>query len=222
VALFTQNLPPLKREGVILEEISYPLNIVFDIGNVICEWNPQKLVNSVFSNAEEQNRALANIIMHHDWLLLDKGTITLNDAIFRAVDRSGLHEKKVRELFKKTPESLLPFPETVALISTLEERRFNLFVLSNMHDYAFDYLFSTYSFWDKFSGIVISSSIKAVKPEPEIFQHLLQHHNLAAKETLFLDDMEVNVKAAEDHGIQTLLIEDPKTIQKTLFEQLNL
>ncbi len=202
--------------------MKYPINIVFDIGNVICEWNPQKLVDSVFSNDKDRICALENIIGHNDWLMLDKGTLSLEDAIPRAVARSGLHLHKVAELFKETPKSLVPFPETVKLISALRERQFNLFVLSNMHDYAFEYLLAEHSFWDKFSGIVISSSIKSMKPEPEIFQYLLKHHNLKAEETLFLDDLESNIKAAGDHGIQVMLAKDPSTIEQDLLKRLNM
>jgi putative hydrolase of the HAD superfamily len=202
--------------------MKYPLNIVFDIGNVICEWNPQKLVASVFAEAEDRHLALTNIIGHNDWLMLDKGTLPLEDAISRGAARSGLHQDEVAKLFEETPKSLVPFASTVEVISTLKERQFNLFVLSNMHDYAFEYLLAEYAFWDNFSGIVISSSIKAIKPEPEIFQYLLKRHNLMAEETLFLDDLETNIQAARSHGIQALLVKDPGQIKQSLFEILDL
>lgn len=202
--------------------MTYPKNIVFDIGNVICEWNPQKLVNSVFPDEADRINALENIIGHHDWLMLDKGTLRLEEAIPRAARRCCFDRQQVARLFEETPKSLVPFPETVATLSTLKKRHFNLFVLSNMHDYAFAYLLSEHSFWDKFTGIVISSSIKTIKPEPKIFRYLLKHHNLVAEETLFLDDMEINIQAAGTHGIQTILVKDPATIKKTLLERLDL
>jgi len=182
------------------------MNIVFDIGNVICEWNPRKLVESVFQNEKERRCAFTSIIGHNDWLMLDKGTLGLDEAIPRAVQRCQIAEDKVRTLFEETPKSLVPFPETVDLLEELHSKGFNLYVLSNMHYHAFEYLSSTYKFWQLFTGIVISSHIQSIKPEPEIFDHLLQEHNLVPQNTLFLDDMPVNIAAAEQKGIVAVLV----------------
>lgn len=200
--------------------MTYPINIVFDIGNVICEWNSQKLVNSVFDRDEERESALTNIIGHNDWLMLDKGTLDLQEAIPRATKRSGLQRDQVVRLFKETPISLVPFPETLTVLTILKEQGFNLYVLSNMHNYVFDYLLSKYSFWSQFSGIVISSAVQSIKPEVAIYQHLLRHYKLAAEDTLFLDDLEVNIQAAHNLGIQTLLIQNPNNIRRDLFTKL--
>jgi putative hydrolase of the HAD superfamily len=71
------------------------------------------------------------------------------------------------------------------------------------------YLEETHSIWDMFDGIVISCRIQKVKPEIEIYEHLLAVHQLNAVETVFIDDMSENLVAAASIGIQTIRFLNP-------------
>ncbi len=88
------------------------MDIVFDIGNVILEWNPQRLVAGLFSSKKEGKEVIENIIAHEDWQMLDKGTLSLEEAISRANDRCNIGINKIRKLFEETPKSLTPIQET--------------------------------------------------------------------------------------------------------------
>ena len=55
-----------------------------------------------------------------------------------------------------------------------------------------------------FDGIVISCRIQKVKPDIEIYQYLLNEHQLVAEETVFIDDTDVNLIAASTLGIKTI------------------
>ena len=192
------------------------MNIVFDIGNVICEWNAKKLVRSVFRDEDEQQKALQDIIGHADWLSLDRGSISLEDAAARAVSRTNIQAEKVWKLYRDTPPSLVPFPQTLSLINDLKNQGHNLYVLSNMHRHAYEYLIATYDFWSNFSGIVISSHIESIKPEPEIYKYLLTTWSLRPEDTIFLDDLPTNLATADRLGIQTILVDSPHMIRPAL------
>jgi len=198
------------------------MNIVFDIGNVICEWDPQKLVASVFLHERDRKEALEQIIFHNDWLQLDKGTISVIEATTRAVERSHLDEEQVKALYKQTPKSLVPFPETVSTIIDLKEKGHKLYVLSNMHAYAFEYLRAKFDFWDYFSGFVISSHIQTIKPEMAIFEYLIETYKLSLKDTVFLDDMTVNIDVAEKIGIKTILVNTPSKLREKLYKKFGI
>jgi FMN phosphatase YigB (HAD superfamily) len=79
-----------------------------------------------------------------------------------------------------------------------------LYCLSNISADIFEYLRERHSFWHVFKGIVISGAIKMMKPEPEIFHHLLGLYGLEAHETAFVDDNAPNVEAARTLGIHTV------------------
>jgi putative hydrolase of the HAD superfamily len=56
--------------------------------------------------------------------------------------------------------------------------------------------------WDEmFDAIVISGEVGMRKPEPEIFEHVLRLLGVEAGQTVFVDDLEHNVRAAEALGL---------------------
>jgi putative hydrolase of the HAD superfamily len=70
-----------------------------------------------------------------------------------------------------------------------------------------EHLERVYSFWDVFTGTVISSRVRLCKPEPAIYSHLLNAYQLAAADTVFIDDSMANVAAARELGIRTIRFE---------------
>jgi len=114
------------------------------------------------------------------------------------------------------PESLTPVPGSLDLVKKLKARGHDLFCLSNMHQASFSFLAAEYTFWNIFSGIVISAHVKMIKPDPAIYLHLLDKYDLAPGDTIFVDDMPVNLEAADRLGIQTILFINPKECERRL------
>lgn len=198
------------------------MDIVFDIGNVILEWNPQRLVGSVFSCKTQSKEAIENIIDHEDWQMLDKGTLGLEEAISRANERCNIGVDKIRKLFEETPKSLIPIQETINVIMELSEKGYSLYVLSNMHKHTFEYLLVAYDIWRHFSGIVISSHIKSIKPEPAIFEYLIDAYNLIPGNTVFLDDMKNNIEAAKKFGLNTIHVGNASQSKEELYQMIGI
>ena len=77
-----------------------------------------------------------------------------------------------------------------------------------MHQASIDYLEANFDFWDLFETKVISCRIGMVKPEPEIYDYLLRANDLAPSETVFIDDMPLNVAAAQAAGMKAFQFDD--------------
>jgi putative hydrolase of the HAD superfamily len=92
----------------------------------------------------------------------------------------------------------------VDLFHRLKARGHSLYCLSNLHANSFAHLKAKYTFWDLFDGAVISCLVHLCKPEPAIYAHLLETFGLSGPETLFIDDLEVNLDAAKPFGIRTI------------------
>jgi putative hydrolase of the HAD superfamily len=198
------------------------MDIVFDIGNVICEWNPLKLVGSLFSNEVECKQAIEQVISHEDWQMLDKGLLSLDEAISRADYRCSLGIGKIIALFEETPKSLEPIPETLDIIMDLSAKGYHMYILSNMHRHTFERLTELLDIWKHFSGIVISSHVKSIKPEPEIFEHLIDTYDLIPRNTVFLDDMKYNIEAAKRFGFHTIHVKKTSEIKEALFQAIGI
>jgi putative hydrolase of the HAD superfamily len=177
-----------------LQELN--LNIVFDLGGVVFNWQPDVIIKSVFHDTNDQDLVRSKIFEHPDWIELDRGSIALEQAIDRGAARTGLPLEDIERLLQAVPPFLTPIEETVELIHELSNTRNRLFVLSNMALASIAYLEHHHTFWSVFDGTVISSRVNMVKPEIKIYEHLLNRYQLAPSNTVFIDDLQQNLTAA--------------------------
>jgi len=180
------------------------MNIVFDLGGVVFKWQPDNIIASVFDKPEIRRVVKQEIFQHPDWLALDRGTLDYEHAITRAAVRTGLSEKDIRKLLEQVPNHLTPIEGSFELIKELAILKKPLFVLSNMHFASIAHLERSHDIWDQFSGKVISCRINKMKPEPDIYHHLLDNFDLIPEQTVFIDDTEINLSAAAELGIRTI------------------
>jgi putative hydrolase of the HAD superfamily len=104
----------------------------------------------------------------------------------------------------------------------LSEKGYSLYVLSNMHKHSFEYLSVAHDIWRNFSGIVISSHIKSIKPEPEIFEYLIGTYDLIPRNTVFLDDMKNNIEAAKKFGLNTIHVKNASQSKEELYQMIGI
>ena len=153
--------------------------IILDIGNVICEWNPHKLISMSYPLAGEPSetdvaQVIEDTVGHSDWLSLDRGTLALDDGVARAIARSDFDADWIRAVYHNMPVSLTPLPETVAAMHEAVAAGFKLYILSNMPAHAGEYLLQTHGFFSLAEKIVLSCECHLMKPESAIYQHLIE------------------------------------------------
>jgi putative hydrolase of the HAD superfamily len=184
------------------------MNLIFDLGGVVVEWQPQAICAQAFADPVQQATALEHIIGHPDWLELDRGTLARDEAIRRAAARTGWEPAPVQAFFDGVPAALQLKPDTVDLMRRLHAAGHRLFCLSNMPHHSLAYLEQAYTFWDVFSARVISCQVGMCKPEPGMYAHLLQHCAIESAQSVFIDDIQANVDAAAAFGIHPLRFEN--------------
>ncbi len=197
------------------------MNVILDIGNVICEWSPKKLVAAIFSQEQERRQALDCIIGHNDWLELDKGTIEIAEAVENASRRCFLPREKIEEIYRATPNALVPVPSMMDAINDLASRNTALYVLSNMQRHSWEHLSTAYDFWRGFRGIVVSYQINLIKPDSEIFEYISDRYALDPENTFFLDDSIENVAAAKSFGMKALHVAEPELAAQILYRAID-
>lgn len=194
------------------------MNVVFDLGGVVFDWAPDALLRREFEDSAVRELIREHILLHQDWVELDRGTIALGDAIDRGAARTGLATDQVADFFAAVPRSLKPKEETIRLIRSVRSAGHRVFVLSNMAHASIDYLEENHAIWDLFDGCVISCRVNKVKPESQIYDHLLEAFDLQASQTIFIDDMAENVAAASVRGIRPIQFSDPVQCRRELQE----
>lgn len=170
-------------------------------------WEPEVLLAQTFEDPATCRVVHSEFIGHADWLELDRGMMTPEDAVARAAHRTGLSEQELRRFLRNIPPALVPISDTVELLYGLKAQGHSLYCLSNMHFASIEFLEQTHGFWDVFNGKVISCRVHLCKPEAMIYAHLLDTYQLHAADTVFVDDVEVNLAAACQFGIRTIRFE---------------
>jgi HAD superfamily hydrolase (TIGR01509 family) len=183
-------------------------NVIFDVGGVLLDWNPGRVLQSFYADANERERMRQLIFHHADWLELDRGTMAEDLLLQRIAERAGRPVPELQGLFEVVRDSLHPKQETVALLGSLSARGVPLYCLSNMPSKIYATLSERFDFWQHFDGIVISGDVRMVKPEPAIFRHLLERYGLRAGDTVFVDDLPANVEAAQRLGLHGVVFEN--------------
>ncbi|MFR4036851.1 MAG: HAD family hydrolase [Butyricimonas faecalis] len=158
--------------------------------------------NPILVNFVKENSLFLN-----DWQDYDRGDVTRQELIDKVALLSGCPPEDCNEFIEHVKHSLTPIPETEALIKELSTRGFKLYCLSNMSADFYDYL-KTREVFKYFDGQVISALEHMVKPDREIYDLILNRYHLKPEETLFIDDFEPNVKAAQAIGINTIHFTD--------------
>jgi HAD superfamily hydrolase (TIGR01509 family) len=191
-------------------------NVIFDLGGVVLDWNPDQILTRYQPDPERRVQLRHALFGHADWQLFDRGGLSENEVIDRTHLRLGRPRSELVEIVEAVRDSLVAKPDTVTLMRALHRRGVALYCLSNMPASIYAQLRIRHEFWDLFRGIVISGEVMMVKPEPEVFTHLLERFGLRAQETVFVDDLPANVEAAGRIGLHTILFRDAAQCQQEL------
>jgi len=197
-------------------------NVIFDLGNVLISFKPAEYFEK--NNYPETIKAkiLTDIFASTEWMLLDKGEITVPAAIESISRKSTLNKKEIAHIFNLRTDLMFPLDSNVRVLPELKKRGFKLYFLSNFPIDIFEEVRSGYFFFRYFDGGLISAEVKSSKPDEGIYRTLLETYSLNPGESLFIDDIEANVKTAESLGMKGIItygsLEISKEIEKVLGE----
>lgn len=192
------------------------MNIVFDLGGVVVAYDRAALLAELYADPATHAAVSAGIDEHLNWTEMDRGALTEREAIAHAAQRSGVSATDLARFMERMAIAWTPIPQTVDLLYRLRATGHALFCLSNMHPASTAFLERAFTFWEVFAGQVISCRVGLCKPEPAIYAHLLERYRLAGPETIFIDDLDVNLAAAASFGIRTIRFEDPAQCARAL------
>ncbi len=176
-------------------------NVVFDLGGVLVDLNPAKVIKQYFSK-EDADFILSNIFFSKEWREVDRGVLTPDEAFHKYKDdiAPGAYEK-LMDIIENWNEHMPPFDDVYALVKRVKSSGAKVYLLSNIPPYIHK-MFGCVPALSLLDGFVASCDIKLLKPEREIYEHLLQKYNLKAEESIFIDDTLENVEGARAVGMK--------------------
>jgi putative hydrolase of the HAD superfamily len=177
-------------------------NIVFDLGNVLISFRPAEYLEKNNYPPEIRKTILTDIFGSQEWLLLDKGEISLEEAVERISGKSALKREEIALIFKLRTDIMFPLESNASVLPGLKEKGFRLYYLSNFPADIFGEIRNRNGFFGYFDGGIISAEVKHSKPDLTIFNIFFEKYNLKPEESLYIDDIEVNIEAARSAGMK--------------------
>jgi putative hydrolase of the HAD superfamily len=193
-------------------------NIIFDIGNVLINWNPAMIVKESFPNHPDQESLTTALFKSQIWYDLNLGNLTIKDAIIEYNTTLGLDIVVLNKIMSNLFNSLTPINETIALLKKLHALGIPLYSITDNVPELIECEKNKYDFFNCFIDITTSYEVKTFKPDPLIYKHLLEKHKLIANECLFIDDILKNVEGAIKVGMKGFQFIDIKSFETYLLE----
>jgi 2-haloacid dehalogenase len=196
--------------------------VVFDLGGVLIDWNPRYLYRKLFPGDEAgMEHFLANVCTS-DWNIRQDAGRPLAEAYALLVAQHPDKRQLIEAWGPRFDEMMSgPIEETVEILAELRARGTPLYALSNWSDETFPYALRRFEFLGWFRHIVVSGRLKLIKPDPRIFQHLLETQRLDPQRTVFIDDAKHNAEAAAALGMHAVHFTTPAALRVSL-QQLGL
>lgn len=192
--------------------------IIFDLGGVLIDWNPEYLYLDVFKGDRVKMKTFFEQVCTMDWNENQDAGYPLSQA---TEDRIGLfpeYETLIKIYYGRWEEMLgEAIVGSVQILKKLiDEPRFRVVALTNWSAETFPVALKRFDFLHWFEGIIVSGTEKTRKPFPEIYQITLDRFNIAPSETLFIDDNLRNIRGAEALGINGIHFLTPEKLIKDL------
>lgn len=192
-------------------------NIIFDLGNVLIRFKPEEFINKNIKK-EYREKFFNAVFKGQEWADLDRGVLEYSDAVKIFSEKIPECSSEIKKLFDNYILDVLePIEKNIEIMKSLKGK-YKLFVLSNFHYPAFDYIFKNWEFFKYFDGKVVSGHCKLLKPEKKIYELLCLTYSLKPNECVFIDDTKVNIKAAEEFGINGIHLTDINILEEKLKE----
>lgn len=172
------------------------------MGNVLTIYNAREYIYGYVDNEEDFRWINNHLCKSVEWVRMDRGSVTDDEAISSICKRMPLHlhdtvERFIREYRMKQ----LPNPPMESLVEELAKKGYDLYLMSNIA-HRFREFCKYIKSVQYMKGIWISCEHGLVKPEPEAYLDFFRTFSLNPQECYFIDDTPANVEAAGNLGMK--------------------
>ena len=199
---------------------------MFDMGNVLIEWNSEKILQAITDDRKLQNLLRKEVFETGLWVQTDEGVKTREEMIEIFTAKIGEeYRNEITQLSRYWYKYVDVYTKVQDRIIELSKNGYNIYILSN----------TAYTFYDLVKegylpaasiakGIVLSCEEKVLKPNEKIYNILLERYNLDPHDTMFFDDLSENIWGAARCGINGFVVENERellTYLDKLREEMN-
>ncbi len=191
--------------------------IIFDLGNVLINWEPKLLYNKIFDSEEKTNHFIENICTLA-WNEEQDAGRTLKQGTDILIEQYPQHKTEIEAYYDRWEEMLNGAIEgSVEIFRQLKASgKYKIYALTNWSSELFPVALRNFEFLNWFDGIVVSGDEGIRKPEAAFFQILFDRYQVKPADAIFIDDNLRNIEAARKLGIQSIRFTSAEELEKEL------
>jgi 2-haloacid dehalogenase len=191
--------------------------IVFDLGGVLIDWNPDYVYRNLFNTEEEMKWFYQNICTP-DWNEEQDAGRSLQEGTEWLVKKFPEHESNIRTYYDRWEEMLGgPIQESVEILYNLKsDPGLRLFALTNWSAETFPVALQKYPFLHEFHGRMVSGEEKTRKPFKEIYNRLIARFRIDPAKSIYVDDNARNLLPAQELGFSVIHFQSPQQFKNEL------
>ena len=196
--------------------------VIFDLGGVLIDWNPDYVYKTIFENAEDMKWFYENICTS-DWNEEQDAGRSLKDATEHLITQFPDHEANIRAFYDRWEEMLGgPIEGTVEVFRELKKRDdLKFYALTNWSAETFPIALERYDFLHWFDGRLVSGEEKTRKPFLDIYEKLIRKFNIDPQDAVYIDDNMRNLHPARELGMHIIHFQSPEQLKEALNEVLS-
>ena len=207
------------RSGLRETEIAMIKNIVFDIGDVLLEFDVRRYLLSMFD--EDIAARIANaVFLSGHWHEIDRAVLSEDELLDLFYREDPEIKAEIREAYDRIGECVGRKSWPVPMIDGLREKGYRVYYLSNMSEHVLDKGRHAFDFVSHMDGGIFSCHVKTIKPAPDIYHMLFEKYGLVPEECLFIDDQPANVSTARKLGMKAIRYESYGQLEADLDKAL--
>ncbi len=190
--------------------------VVFDLGGVLLDWDPRRLYRKLFDDEAEMDRFLAEVCTL-DWHHAHDLGIPPEETSPPLIAAHPEYAAQIWAWTQRSEEMVGgPIDGSVEILRSLKAAGVPCYALTNMETWTFPGRRERYPFLQEFDGALVSGFEGVAKPDPRVFELLLERFDLEAAKTAFIDDSRANVEAARGVGLEAIQFESPARLREWL------
>ncbi len=195
-----------------------PQAVIFDIGNVLIEWQPERFYDREIG-AARRRAMFSEVDLHGMNELVDLGH-PFTDTIYAAAQANPDWRDEIRMWHDRWIELATPaIDHSVRLMKGLRARGVPVFSLTNFGIESFDYAATHYPFLLEFDRPFVSGRLGVTKPDARIYEIVEETSGMEPGALLFTDDRADNIEAAQARGWQVHLFDGPEGLARRLVDE---
>jgi 2-haloacid dehalogenase len=191
--------------------------VVFDLGGVLIDWDPRHLYRKLFAGDEAAMEHFLATVCTHEWnRCQDAGRSFAEGASLLKAEHPDKAE--LIDAYGARFDEMMAGPifGSVEILAELRERGTPLYGLTNWSIETYPPARQRFAFLSWFRGILVSGEVGVIKPDPQIFELLIERFAIDPEHAVYIDDVEANVIAATPFGIHAVHFTTPAALRDEL------